>query len=57
LFPEKTAVAGFIRRHKLMEFEKCRLKRKTKTKTLGEQKYRLWQWPHLRGASTVLTRW
>jgi hypothetical protein len=25
LFPEKTAVAGFIRRHKLMEFEKSRL--------------------------------
>jgi hypothetical protein len=27
LFPEKTAVAGFIRRHKLMEFEKSRLSR------------------------------
>jgi hypothetical protein len=25
LFPEKTAIAGFIRRHKLMEFEKSRL--------------------------------
>jgi hypothetical protein len=25
LVPEKTAVAGFIRRHKLMEFEKSRL--------------------------------
>ncbi len=25
LFPQKTAVAGFIRRHKLMEFEKSRL--------------------------------
>jgi hypothetical protein len=25
LFPEKTAVADFIRRHKLMEFEKSRL--------------------------------
>jgi ATP-dependent DNA ligase len=25
LFPEKTAVAGFTRRHKLMEFEKSRL--------------------------------
>src|SRR5580704_11619266 len=25
LFPEKTAVAGFIRRHQLMEFEKSRL--------------------------------
>jgi cytochrome c oxidase subunit I len=25
LFPEETAVAGFIRRHKLMEFEKSRL--------------------------------
>jgi adenylate cyclase len=25
LFPEKIAVAGFIRRHKLMEFEKSRL--------------------------------
>jgi hypothetical protein len=26
LFPEKTAVADFIRRHKLMEFEKSRLR-------------------------------
>jgi hypothetical protein len=25
LFPEKAAVAGFIRRHKLTEFEKSRL--------------------------------
>jgi hypothetical protein len=31
LFPEKTAVAGFIRRHKLMEFEKCRLGPRSQT--------------------------
>src|SRR5580704_16313683 len=31
LFPEKTAVAGFIRRHQLMEFEKSRLRASLRT--------------------------
>jgi hypothetical protein len=39
LFPEKTAVAGFIRRHKLMELEKSRLK--TFRRKLADSKRRI----------------